>query len=243
MIDNKIIVLWSVPRSCSTVFERIFLERSDFCIKHEPFSVTYYYSRERCHNRYYNVKATEGYSYKNIVQDILNCKKTQSVFIKDMAYHALPYIEDKVLNQFENTFIIRNPKHAIPSLYRRLPDFDFDETGYKQQFELYNRIVNLGREKPIIIHSDDLCNNPEKTYAVYCERIGINYDKKHLSWEIKDIPQWELWKEWHVDALNSTNIHNNISNNSEQGSDKERITAKLCDPYYQYLYERKLNIE
>jgi len=243
MKDNKIIVLWSAPRSRSTAFERIFLERCDFSIKHEPFSVSYYYSRERCSNRYYNIESKEEYLYKNVVQDILDSKKAQSVFIKDMAYHALPFIEDKVLKQFNNTFIIRNPKQAIGSLYKMWPDFDFDETGYKQQFELYNHIVGLGREKPIIIDSDDLCNNTVKTYASYCELLEINYDVKHLSWEVKEIPEWETsWKEWHVDALNSTKIYN-IIKNSAQTSDKEKNAIEFCDPYFQYLYERRLIID
>jgi hypothetical protein len=32
-----------VPRSISTAFERVFVERDDFEVLHEPFSDAYYY--------------------------------------------------------------------------------------------------------------------------------------------------------------------------------------------------------
>jgi hypothetical protein len=35
---NKPVALWSVPRSISTAFERVFVERDDFEVLHEPFS-------------------------------------------------------------------------------------------------------------------------------------------------------------------------------------------------------------
>ena len=38
---------WAVPRSVSTALERVFVERGDFKVFHEPFSVSYYYSPER----------------------------------------------------------------------------------------------------------------------------------------------------------------------------------------------------
>ena len=36
---NKIVPLWSVPRSISTGFERMMIERGDFKVIHEPFSL------------------------------------------------------------------------------------------------------------------------------------------------------------------------------------------------------------
>ena len=54
MNDQKSIALWAVPRSISTAFERVFVERGDFKVFHEPFSASYYYSEERQSDRYAN---------------------------------------------------------------------------------------------------------------------------------------------------------------------------------------------
>ena len=39
---NDIIALWTHPRSISTAFERVMIERGDFNVLHEPFSYLYY---------------------------------------------------------------------------------------------------------------------------------------------------------------------------------------------------------
>src|SRR3712207_7439034 len=43
------IALWAVPRSLSTAFERVFVERDDLEVLHEPFSAAYYYGRSEEH--------------------------------------------------------------------------------------------------------------------------------------------------------------------------------------------------
>ena len=44
---HPIIALWTHPRSISTAFERVMMERKDFTILHEPFSYLYYVHHER----------------------------------------------------------------------------------------------------------------------------------------------------------------------------------------------------
>jgi sulfotransferase family protein len=41
MSEKKPVALWAVPRSMSTAFERVFVERDDFEGIHEPFSASY----------------------------------------------------------------------------------------------------------------------------------------------------------------------------------------------------------
>lgn len=43
---NRIVALWTHPRSVSTAFERVMMERGDFKILHEPFSYLYYVQGE-----------------------------------------------------------------------------------------------------------------------------------------------------------------------------------------------------
>ena len=44
---NTILAFWVHPRSLSTAFERVFLERADFRVLHEPFSALYYVYENR----------------------------------------------------------------------------------------------------------------------------------------------------------------------------------------------------
>src|SRR5215204_6256403 len=87
MADSKPIALWCVPRSLSTAFERVFVERDDFEVLHEPFSASYYYSEERLSDRYRDEEPKAHYNYENVLKDVLK-PSDKRVFLKDMAYHA-----------------------------------------------------------------------------------------------------------------------------------------------------------
>ena len=52
MNRDKPVALWAVPRSISTAFERVFVERDDFEVLHEPFSYAYYYGPDRPNDRF-----------------------------------------------------------------------------------------------------------------------------------------------------------------------------------------------
>jgi hypothetical protein len=51
MRQDKPIALWAVPRSISTAFERVFVEREDSEVFHEPFSASYYHGEGRISDR------------------------------------------------------------------------------------------------------------------------------------------------------------------------------------------------
>src|SRR3954468_12186241 len=89
--QNKPIALWTVPRSISTAFERVFVEREDFKVFHEPFSVSYYYSTERSSDRYAEHEPKEEYRYEKVLAEIL-APHEKPVFFKDMAYYVAGFM-------------------------------------------------------------------------------------------------------------------------------------------------------
>src|SRR3954451_2354764 len=80
---SKPIALWAVPRSISTAFERVFVEREDFEVLHEPFSAAYYYGEDRISDRYADVEPKAEYSYENVLAEVLR-PRAERVFVKDM---------------------------------------------------------------------------------------------------------------------------------------------------------------
>lgn len=67
MTYSKPVGLWAVPRSVSTALERVFVERGDFKVFHEPFSASYYYSPERRSDRFAGMEAKEEYVLERIL--------------------------------------------------------------------------------------------------------------------------------------------------------------------------------
>jgi len=88
---SKPIGLWAVPRSVSTALERVFVERGDFKVFHEPFSAAYYYSSERRSDRFPGTEAKEEYGYEKILDRMLAFEE-KPVYFKDMAYHVVGLI-------------------------------------------------------------------------------------------------------------------------------------------------------
>src|ERR687894_3245396 len=96
--QSKPVALWSVPRSISTAFERVFVERDDFEVYHEPFGESYYYSEERFSDRYSDEEPRPENNYENVLARLLEPHENR-VFVKDMAYHVKPLINPEFVSQ------------------------------------------------------------------------------------------------------------------------------------------------
>jgi Sulfotransferase domain len=235
---SKPVALWAVPRSVSTALERVFVERGDFKVFHEPFSASYYYSPERRSDRFAGMEAKEEYGHQKILERMLEIEE-QPVYFKDMAYHVAGFMSREFISRFTNTFIIREPAPVIASLNRFWPDFTLEETGYEQQSRLFGLAVENG-EDPAVVDAADLTANPEGTIHTYCEKMGIEFMPEALSWEPGEVPGWEMWTQWHEEAQESTGIKSQpLEDDTEVPAGLESV-YEHCLPYYEELHERRL---
>ena len=233
---EKPIALWAVPRSLSTAFERIFVERDDFEVLHEPFSASYYYSRQRLSDRYADVEPDAQYNYENVLKDVLKPREKR-VFVKDMAYHAKRLLSPEFASNFSNTFIIRDPKYVIASLHKMWPDFTLEETGFEQSYNLFRYATEVNGEEVAVVDAMSFSENPTGILAVYCERLGIPFDQDSLSWESREVEEWEMWDEWHGEAQQSTGIERAERKDPALSRDLQQIYDH-CLPYYYQLAAR-----
>ncbi len=239
MTNGKPVALWAVPRSISTAFERVFVERGDFKVFHEPFSASYYYSEKRQSDRYADVEPKEEYNPENVLATMLDPSWERRVYFKDMALHAKGVMTPELVSTFTNTFIIRDPVPVIASMNRFWPDFTLEEIGYEMQHRLFKMAVENG-EEPAIVDAADLTANPDGLVATYCERIGVPFIPEALTWEARKIPDWEMWAEWHTEAEDSTGIKREPLEDDKELPEGQEEVYKHCLPFYQELYEKRL---
>jgi hypothetical protein len=187
---SKPVGLWAVPRSVSTALERVFVERGDFKVFHEPFSVSYYYSPERRSERFDEMEEKEDYVHERILGLTLDVQE-KPVYFKDMAYHVAGFMSREFISKFTNTFIIREPAPVISSLNRFWLDFTLEEIGYEEQYGLFGLAVKNG-EDPAVVDAADLTGDPEGTIRAYCEKLGVEFMPKAVSWEPGEVPGWEM---------------------------------------------------
>ena len=198
----RLLILWATPRTVSTAFERMMIERGDHLVLDEPWSRSYYFGPDRRSGRYPLVfpEATPA----AVSGGVLAAARSGPVFVKDMAYHAHPGLADEVLDAATHTFLIREPRAALRSLHRRWPDFTDEEAGYAAQRALFDQVCERAGEVPPVIDSDALRADPLGTVARWCERVGIEHRPRSLRWSAGMRPEWALWRDWYEDAARST---------------------------------------
>jgi hypothetical protein len=236
--QDKPVALWSVPRSISTAFERVFVERDDFEVFHEPFGESYYYSEERLSDRYSDEEPRLEDNYENVMARLLEPHEKR-VFVKDMAYHAKPLIGPEFVSRFRNTFIIRDPKYVIASLSRMWPDFTLEETGFEQLYRLFRYATEADPEDVVVVDSMTFSENPVGVLAAYCEHLEIPFRTDDLSWQPREVRRWDNWEGWHEEAQQSTGIEPAERKDPELPPELQEA-YEYCLPYYYELAARAI---
>ena len=142
MRANNLIFLWSIPRSVSTAFEKMMDATGDFKVYGEPFIDLF----KRSLLSSEEAKKAQMQS-KALCDALIKESLKRPVFVKDMAYHALPFVDDEFLCSITNTFLIRSPEFTIPSLFRMRPEYQETHTGFEGQYHC-KRLVNV-RSQPV----------------------------------------------------------------------------------------------
>ena len=200
-MSHRIIVMWTVPRSVSTSFERMVSARGDHLVIDEPFSRSYYYGPDRVSARY--TETLPESSAQEILDSIERAAMDRPVFVKDMAYHAATLLGPDLLKRFDNCFLVRDPAATLRSLARRWPDFTEDEAGWCHLDEAARISDSLGQPR-VVVDADLLCADPGRVVAEWCRRMELPYDADALSWEPGMQDDWELWGDWHGATSRST---------------------------------------
>ena len=229
---SKPVALWAVPRSISTAFERVFVERDDFEVLHEPFSASYYYGEDRLSERFVDAEPKVEYGYERVLENVFRVRERR-VFLKDMAYHAKKLLSPEFASRFVNTFIVRDPKYVLMSLYKMWPDFTLEETGYEDLYRLFKYATDAG-EDVAVVDAMTFTENPAGVLAAYCEHLEVPFTAGSLTWESGEVEEWDNWEGWHEDAESSTGIEPAERRDPELPEELE-AAYEHCLPYYYEL--------
>lgn len=237
------IACWSGPRNISTALMRSWSSRSDTFVSDEPFYG--HYLKETGLNHPMKEKIINNYPthYQEIVKNINSTIPNDKTiwYQKHMAHHLTDSISSENLlwiENFKNCILIRHPKDVINSYVKKNSLSNVSELGYPQQL----RILQLLQKKKLkfyIIDSDHLLDNPEKELSDWCKYLGIDFDKKMLSWEKGGHKNDGIWgKHWYNNINNSTKF---LKKEKVQCDDYRNFKSIYLDSmyYYRKLYHMK----
>jgi len=238
---HPIYALWAVPRSVSTAFERMCMERGDLEVLHEPFSLVYYHGPQ-ARNLRWRTETDPAHGYPAVRDRVLAAALTGPVFFKDMVYHVDAWADDGLLSQITHSFLIRHPRLTLASMRAAVDGFTEEELGFSTLLPFIER-VQRWQANPPIIDAGDLCRDPPGTVEAWCEALGLPYLPDALSWEVGLPPKWQRWAEWHQRAAQSRGFSPPRSPESVAEPEEPRVQAMYarCLAVYRELHTKRLS--
>ena len=199
-----VIAMWAHSRSMSTAFLRMMIERGDVTVVHEPWlglaeqgqaTLALSGGRERT-----------VYSDQELIDVLTEEGRERPVFVKEVLDHRYPYLYEhpERVASFVHTFIARHPARTVASHYAMKPTVTRPEIGYERLFELFELLWAAGGRRPLVLSAERLLEDPKATVAKFCEYTGLPYLPEVLSWQAEDRPEWQRYRGWHLDVIEST---------------------------------------
>ncbi|MEV0611825.1 sulfotransferase family protein [Nonomuraea sp. NPDC050404] len=195
-------MLWAVPRSRSTAFLRIMLERGDLEVAHEPFS----YLQTDGHFELAGRRATSPAELLGTIIEVNAVERR--VFAKETSdYTYTPLLEDeRLFSDVINTFMIREPQGAISSHYAMNPQATLDEYGFEYLHTIFDAVRSATGRVPLVIDGDDLVADPEPTIQAYCAQVGLDFKAEALRWDPGERENWHNTTRWHAEVAESSGL-------------------------------------
>jgi hypothetical protein len=243
--SGQVLVLWSAPRSRSTAFFRMMIERGDFTAVHEPFSYLAEFG-------YVVLDGKRVTSAPALLGGLRRLAASRPVFVKETTGKRYPEVlgdDEFMTRDAVHTFLIRHPRETIASRYGLDPGAGIDKAGFESLFQIFNEAARRTGHDPVVIDAADLVASPAAIVRAYCERVGIAFLPQALRWSPEDRPEWTLSSRWHAEAAASAGFAPASAPGSDLGIDVgidvERhpvLSGYLAHhlPFYAELHARRL---
>lgn len=227
--DHPIIIIWAVPRSRSTVFERVWMQVPNMKVFHELFEP---------------IDDSTPRPYTEIRDQLLESAQNSSVILKDTFLYCLDEnlkSDESFLKQVKHIFLIRDPKETIPSFLAIEPNPDISEFSFEAAYQLHQHLVDVGCDT-LVIDTSDLVSSQNFIFESAFEFAGIPFQESYLTFNpTDDLSSWEKFSKWHKDASSHTQI---INTNQRHNQLKEREAKQIETilEHHQPFYEKLLNV-
>ena len=170
------------------------------------------------------------------VKNLCQLKLDGITYQKHMTQHIL----DEDLSWTEslcNCFLIRDPKEVVISFKKSWGEGDFIDIGFKQQYDIFNYVLNHINDSPPVIDASNLRKNPKKVLQNLCKLINIDWDESMLSWK-SGIQSYDgVWaKHWYKSVLDSTEFEPYKDKELKLNDDEKNIVDQAM-PIYESLYK------
>lgn len=241
---TKRIAMWSGPRNISTAMMRAWENRSDCDVWDEPLYGHYLHKTGIPHPGAEEIIAYQGTDWRSIIKRCAGDSPRQKTLFyqKHMTLHLLPEMDRNWLSSMINCFLIREPERVIASYTAVREQATLDDIGFIQQAELFDFVCETSGEIPPVIDSREFLLNPEAMLRSLSDRLDIAFDENMLAWPSGPRDSDGVWaKYWYDSVWNSTGFGPYVEK-PLQLADREQAIADQARPYYERLYQHRLQV-
>lgn len=234
--------MWSGPRNISTTLMRSWESRGDTFVTDEPFYAYYLSATGRDHPGKEEVIASQETDWRRVADWLTGPLEDGKPiwYQKHMAQHFLPEMAVEWTSHLTNCFLIREPAEVLLSYTAKREEVTLDEIGYRQQVELFElERVRTGKIPPVL-DSRDVLENPKKMLSLFCERVGVAFTDRMLSWPAGRRETDGVWaKYWYDQVEKSTGF---LPYEEKSGELPEALKPlwKEATDYYELLRANRL---
>jgi hypothetical protein len=236
------IAMWSGPRNISTALMRAFENREDCAVWDEPFYGYYLAATGSDHPGAAEVIAEQGTDSDAIIARCIgNAPGGKSIFYqKHMTLHLLEQLDRSWLKALENCFLIREPEAVIASYAAVRNTVTLSDIGFVQQAELFEEARRISGQTPLVIDSREFLLDPRAMLEAICARFDIEFSDRMLRWPPGPRDTDGVWARYWYDSVWRSTGFAHYRERSHDLDDQERKIAQQARPYYEDLYQHRL---
>ena len=236
------IAMWSGPRNISTALLRSWGNRPDTFVCDEPLYAHYLLKTGVPHPGAEEVIRHQETDWHKVTAWLTgDVPEGKAIFYqKHMTHHLLPDIGRGWLDPLNNAFLIRAPREVITSFVRVVSNPRFEDTGYPQQFEIFNLVCQRTGRTPPVIDARDVLENPQRLLTLLCKALDVEFTDAMLTWPPGPRATDGVWaKYWYDAVLKSTSFQPYQPKNEPVPPQLTGLLAQ-AEAIYRQLHEHRL---
>jgi hypothetical protein len=232
------LAVWSGPRNVSTALMRAWENRGDTLVVDEPLYAHYLDATGIDHPGRDEVVAAGETDWRAVVDGLLGPVPAgvQVLYQKHMAHHLLPGVDRGWIGRMTNVLLIRDPAEVVASYVRSRSDVTAADIGLAQQVELYDDLSAAAGAAPLVIDAADLLRRPGDHLRAWCDRLGLAFTDRMLSWPPGPRPTDGVWAPHWYDAVRRSTGFAPYRPREVALAGPAAEAAAACRPLYERLH-------
>lgn len=235
--------MWSGPRNISTAMMRAWENRPDTVVVDEPLYAAYLDRTGVEHPMREEVIASQPTELDAAVAALTEpLPEGRSVhYAKHMSHHVSREMDLDWTLGFANVLLVRDPAEVVASYVRARESCEPDDIGLPQQGWLMELWDAHGLDVPVI-DARDFLRAPEAHLRWLCDRLGIPFTDRMLSWPPGPRASDGVWApHWYAAVWSSTGFEPWRPRDTTL-SEHDAAVAEACRPVYEALRARRIRV-